>query len=99
MCECQRVNSVGGWSSIFAGIGSVARVVAPVVLPTAVAIGTEWAIGKIMPSPVANAPTVPGPLSSTDSEANAKQHAFNLSTTLGIVAVAGVAVYLLAKRR
>lgn len=98
MCECQRVQSVGGvWGTVFAGIGSVARVVVPVVLPTAVAIGTEWAIGKVMPAPQQQA--VPTPLSDANTQTANAQHQLNLSTTLGIVAVAGIAVYLLARRR
>jgi hypothetical protein len=98
-CCCNRLDGVGGWgASLIAGLGSVTRFVAPIVLPAAVAIGTEYAIGQLVPRPT-NSPAVPTPLNDPVSTAQTDRHESRISTIVGIAAVAGIAFYLLTNRR
>lgn len=92
------MEAVGGWgSSLLAGLGSVTRFVAPIVLPAAVTIGTEYLLGQVVTKP--NSPATPAPLNNPVTTAQTEQHETKISTIVGIAAVAGIALYLLTNRR
>jgi hypothetical protein len=98
-CCCNRTEGVGGWgSSLLAGLGSVARFAAPIVLPAAVAIGSEYVLGQLVPKP-ASSPATPAPLDTPVSTAQDEQHQTKISTIVGIAAAAGIVLYLLTNRR
>lgn len=97
-CCCNRVDGTGGWgASLLAGLGSVTRFAAPIVLPAAVAVGTEFVLGQIMPKPTSS-PVTPAPLATPVASAQSERHEARVSTWVGIAVVLGVAVYLTKRR-
>lgn len=78
-------------------IGGAYRYIAPIFLPTVVGLGTEWVFSKLVPS--SNQSTTPSPLAPTVEESRNTQREAKISLGVGVVVVAGLALYLLTKRR
>ena len=98
-----RVRSVNGLgAAIVSGIGAVGRFAAPalkIVLPIGIGIGTEFLMSKLIPKQPAAGASTPAVLESTSSDVRSQQHESNINLTVGIVAVAAIAVVFLATRR
>jgi len=102
MCRCEQRTDAVGWSiaPVVSLIGSAARVVLPVVTPIAVGLGAQWISGKLMPTPKpGDSAAVPGALNDPVNSARSDAHEANMSTTVGILALAGLAIYLITKRK
>lgn len=100
-CSCNnRIQGTGSFFTPFLGaIGGVFRVAAPVVLPTFVGIGADFLINKIVPKPKDSSPSTPAPLAPHVEQAQNQQRETKISLGVGAVVVAGLALYLLTKRR
>ena len=100
-CSCNnRIQGTGSFfTPIFGAIGGAFRVAAPVLLPTAIGIGTEFLINKIVPKPKESSPSTPAPLAPAVEQAQTEQREAKISLGVGAVVVAGLALYLLTKRR
>lgn len=103
-CSCN--NQVQGTGSFFTpftgligGIGSIGRVLLPVIAPPLVGIGVDWTIGKLLPKPKETSPATPAPLAPHVEQAQNQQRESKISLGVGAVVVAGLALYLLTKRR
>lgn len=71
----------------------------PVILPPLVGIGVDWTIGKLLPKPKDSSPATPAPLEPHVDQARNEQREAKISLGVGAVVVAGLALYLLTKRR
>jgi hypothetical protein len=69
------------------------------MLPIGIGIGTEILTSKLIPKNPSEGASTPAPLDSTASDVRSQQHESNINLTVGIVAVALVAVFFATRRR
>jgi hypothetical protein len=93
-----RVAPVGGWGTIIAGIGAVAKPLVPGLISIGTSLGTAWIADKVLgsrPAPVTNVPTV---LSDPVNASVQSRHDYTQTLLIG-AGVLVFAVMMLSKRR